>query len=60
LSVAAVKKSGGLEYLRKNCPLVRAELLSIAVGLDKFIVADDKKSPTLEKGKSSKIHISDT
>ncbi|KAL9289768.1 hypothetical protein ACSQ67_024453 [Phaseolus vulgaris] len=56
----AVKKSGGLEYLRKNCPLVRAELLSIAVGLDKFIVADDKKSPTLEKGKSSKIHISDT
>ncbi|XP_068475013.1 BTB/POZ and MATH domain-containing protein 4-like [Phaseolus vulgaris] len=55
----AVKKFGGLEYLRKNCPLVRAELLSIAVGLDKFTVADDKKSPTLEKGKSSKIHISD-
>ena len=58
LSVAVVKKSGGLEYLRKNCSLVRAELLSNAVGLDKFIVADNKKQPTLERGESSKVHIS--
>ena len=50
MSAAAVMKSGGLEYIRQNCPLMRADMLS---------VPDDKKELTFEKGESSRVHIDD-
>ncbi|WVZ05538.1 hypothetical protein V8G54_018884 [Vigna mungo] len=55
----AVVKSGGLEYIRQKCPFLRAELQTIAAGLDKFIVHYARKEPNSERGEGSSSHISD-
>jgi len=53
-------KSGGLEYIMQKCVFLRAELLTIAAGMDKFLVPYARKQSTSERGEEgSTIHISD-
>ncbi|CAJ1919755.1 unnamed protein product [Sphenostylis stenocarpa] len=63
-----VTKSDSFQYLRKKWLLLHEELLNSVVDLDNFIVhvqssedgyTNDRKQPTLERGESSRVHLSD-